>query len=94
MEKVRFGIVGCGMISGFHAAAIRENDSAELAGVYDPWEPARAACAKKHQTRCFSTLEEMMACPEVDAVSICTPNGLHAEIALAALHAGKHVVVE
>lgn len=94
MDKVRFGIVGCGMISDFHAAAICENVSAELTGVYDAWEPARAACAKKHQTRCFSTLEEMLACPEVDAVSICTPNGLHAEIALAALRAGKHVVVE
>lgn len=94
MRTVGFGIVGCGMISRFHAAAIESVDGARLVGVFDPVPEAAERAAHAYGTRKFDSLEEMLACKETEAVCVCTPNGLHAPIALKALDAGRHVVIE
>lgn len=89
-----FGIIGCGMISKFHARALGAIDGARLAGVFDPNPEAMARAAQAYGVRAFASMEAILACPEIDAVCVLTPNGLHAPIALQALAAGKHVVVE
>ena len=94
MRTVGFGIVGCGMISRFHAAAIESVDGARLVGVFDPVPEAAERTAHAYGTRRFDSLEEMLACKETEAICVCTPNGLHAPIALKALDAGRHVVIE
>ena len=94
MKPIGFGIVGCGMISRFHADTIAAMADARLAGVFDPVPESMKRAAQRYGVTGFCTLEELLACDEVDAVCVCTPNGLHAAIALQALRAGKHVVIE
>lgn len=91
---MKFGIIGNGMIAGFHARAIRAMSGSELVGVAgrDPAGAARFAAA--HGTRSFSSVEAMLASPEIDIVTVATPSGAHFEPAMAALAAGKHVLIE
>ena len=95
MEKtVRFGIVGCGLISKFHARAIAAVPGAALAGAWDVRPEAAQAFAGEFGGSAFDTFERMLESGAVDAVSICTPSGLHGRQAIQALKAGKHVLVE
>ena len=86
--------VGCGAISTQHIEAIR----AWRARSWWPFESSsseRARAAGERWGVPWTTdLDELLARDDIDAVAICTPSGLHAEIALAALRHGKHVVVE
>jgi UDP-N-acetyl-2-amino-2-deoxyglucuronate dehydrogenase len=91
---LRFGIVGCGMISGFHAKALADTKGAELVGCVSRSSDGTAKFAQKHGCRAFQSLAEMLGDPEIDAISICSPSGAHLDPALAAAAAGKHVVVE
>lgn len=95
MKKIyRFGLVGCGTIARIHASAIASMEQAELAGVFDPAAASAEIFGEKYRCGVYHTLEEMLQDPSLDVVNICTPSGTHAEIALAAARAGKHVVVE
>ncbi len=94
MKEVRFGVIGCGMIANFHAAAIAAVEGAVLSGCYDPYAPGAEAFAQKHGIPAYATQEELLAAPDVDAVCICTPSGLHTAQAIAAMRAGKHIVCE
>ncbi|WP_221032798.1 Gfo/Idh/MocA family protein [Actomonas aquatica] len=90
-----FAIVGTGMIAGVHAQAINAVDGARLVGVVSRSPEKGPAFAAKHGAVALtSTVEEMVARPDVDAVCITTPSGAHLEPALVAIRAGKHVVVE
>lgn len=92
---VGFGIVGCGVISGTHAAAIRSHaPDARLVAVVDE-EPGRArTLAEAERVDVAAGLDALLARDDVDAVAVCVPSGLHADVAVRALRAGKHVVVE
>lgn len=94
MEKVRFGIVGCGVIAEFHFRAIGDIEEAEAAGCVDAYAPSAERFSAAHGIRRYETLEAMLADPQIDAVTICTPSGLHASQAIMAMRAGKHVVCE
>lgn len=94
LSEIRFGIIGCGTISGWHANAINSLDGAELAGVYDYNGSAAESFAGKYGTKVFDTLEQLILSDDIDAVCICTPSGLHARQAVMAAKAGKHVIVE
>ena len=89
-----FGIVGCGMISGFHARAIADVRGATLAACFDTREDAAQRFASEHHCRAYTNLGEMLADPKVSIVTIATPSGAHMEPAVAAANAGKHVIVE
>lgn len=91
---VRFGIVGCGAISTQHAEAILAVPGAELAAVESAGEERARAAGERFGVPWGTDLGALLARPDIDAVSICTPSGLHAHQALAAIAAGKHVVVE
>jgi UDP-N-acetyl-2-amino-2-deoxyglucuronate dehydrogenase len=91
-QELRFGVIGCGVIHGTHCNALQHIDGAKLAAVYDV-EPEKAqAASEKYGVRSVGSLNEMWGL--VDAVCVCVPSGLHAELGLAAAKAGKHVVVE
>lgn len=91
---LRFGIVGCGMIAGFHARALADAEDAELVGCTSRSNGGTTEFAAKHGCRAFGSLDEMLADRSIDAISICSPSGAHLDPALAAAAAGKHVVVE
>lgn len=94
MEQVRFGILGCGVVANYHAQAIADTAGAELVCACGRTPESTQRFCKAQGIRPMGSYEEMLASPEVDAVCICTPSGLHAEEAIAALAAGKHLVIE
>ncbi len=91
---IGFGVIGCGMIASFHAKAIGDIRGARLAACFDMVAPSADRLAAETGCRAYHDLKEMLADPDVDVVTICTPSGAHLEPALAAARAGKHVIVE
>ncbi|NIP84878.1 MAG: Gfo/Idh/MocA family oxidoreductase [Planctomycetales bacterium] len=89
-----FGILGCGMISRFHARAIRDIRGAKLVGCVDSTPAVADRLADETGCRPYYQLKDMLQDPAIDIVTICTPSGAHLEPALAAARAGKHVIVE
>lgn len=88
------GILGCGVISNIHELAIKDLPNVRLYGVSD-WDVSRAkAFAEGKDIVAYESFEDMLKDENIDAVSICTPSGLHAEQAVKALNAGKHVLIE
>lgn len=89
-----FGIVGCGMIANFHAKAIENISGAKLQACYDMVPQAVDRFAEEKGCAGYHDLKEMLADPNIDVVTICTPSGAHKDPAVAAAKAGKHVIVE
>lgn len=93
-RALRFGIIGCGAIAPTHAGAARRLGHAVTA-VADPIESRRVKLAGEvSATRVFNDARALCECDDVDVVCVCTPSGMHADHAIAALSAGKHVIVE
>jgi len=93
-KSVGFGIVGCGMIAGFHARAIADTRGASLVACFDSMPASAERFAAAQGCRAYHRLEDMLADSEVQVVTIGTPSGAHLEPAVAAARAGKHVIVE
>ena len=93
MSVKKFGIIGCGMISTFHARAIREI-GAELVACYDRVPVASERIAREFGCKAYDDLKDFLADPNVEIVTVGTPSGAHLEPAVAAAQAGKHVIVE
>ncbi|MCA9241204.1 MAG: Gfo/Idh/MocA family oxidoreductase, partial [Planctomycetales bacterium] len=74
--------------------AINEVRGAKLVACFDRNPSSAAALGEEFGIRAYATLKEMLADPQVDAVTIGTPSGAHLEPTLAAAKAGKHVIVE
>lgn len=95
MEKLGFGIIGCGVIADFHVNAILENaEDTVLVGVADVNYERAKAFAEKHGTYAFASVEDMLRCPEISVVNICTPSGFHADAVRKAADFGKNIIVE
>ena len=95
MEKViKFGIIGCGLISRVHAAAIAGLPQATLVGVADNNPERAVSFAEQYGVRAYENTTKLLEDPQIDIVCICTPSGFHAEGAQEALRYGKHVVLE
>ncbi len=91
MSQIGWGIIGCGWLARDYAApAILESHNGHVVAAFDP-QPAAAASVGGETC---GTLDDVLAKQDVDAVYIATPNHLHAEQAVAALRAGKHVLCE
>lgn len=94
-RKIRFGLVGCGRISRNHFLAMKSHEAdCELIAICDVDQNARRHTAQELQAHEHADIESLLKDPRVDVVVLCTPSGLHAEQAIAALRAGKHVVSE
>lgn len=92
--KVAF--IGAGGIAGAHANNLKKIDGVELVAAADVHQAGLDKFKENHGvTRTYTDFKEMLAKEtDVDAISVCTPNGLHAANTIAALEAGKHVIVE
>lgn len=89
------GIIGCGKIAQVrHIPEYAENPHARLYGFYDINLERAKALAAEHGAKAYTSYEEMLADPQIHAVSVCAANSVHAEITVAALKAGKHVLCE
>jgi predicted dehydrogenase len=88
--------VGCGIISEAHLRAYRQHAGRARITACCDIDPGRAArrAAEAGGARAVSRLEDALADPDVDAVEICTPHPFHAEAAVAAARAGKHVLCQ
>src|SRR5215217_5289088 len=93
-ERLRFGILGCGVIGPHHARAIAGLEGAELVAVADVVPELAEKLAGEYECSPYAGLEEMLSSVHLDAVCVCTPSGIHAEDSITALEAGKHVVIE
>ena len=93
MYKV--GIIGCGKIAQVrHIPEYLANPETEIAGYFDLNTQRAQELSAAHGGRVYASYQEMLSDPAIDAVSVCTVNTTHAEIATAALRAGKHVLCE
>ena len=92
-SNLKFAIIGCGRIAQRHAEHI--HSKAVLSAVCDIVPEKSAVLAEKFKANAYSSVEEMLQSgTAIDIVSICSPNGLHAEHSIKALNAGKHVICE
>ena len=95
MSSFRFGLIGCGVIAETHAQVLAQLsvENVELVSCADSVAEKAAGLSERFAVSAV-TVREMLEDPSIDAVTVCTPSGLHAEIAVRALIAGKHVIVE
>lgn len=95
MAKVRVGVIGGGAIAGYHLPRLRQRADAgdiELAALADLNPAAKATAEKFGVGRFVADHREML--PDVDAVLVCIPTHLHADVAVDAIQVGKHVFLE
>src|SRR5579871_4300435 len=95
-SRVGVGVIGVGGISAYvHLPGLRLVPAAEIVALCDSNEELlRQRAAEYGVAHTFSDYHDLLALPAVDAVVVATPTVLHAPIALAAIAAGKHVLVE
>ena len=94
MDRIRSGIIGTGFIGGVHAAAVRAAGGVVQAVASATPEAARSAADAWHAEHTANSGLDLIDRDDVDVVHICTPNATHAELAHAAIAAGKAVVCE
>ena len=94
-RKVKIGIIGVGTIGSVHADAYAKVADADVVALCDINPDTLAAKSARHGVaRTYADYHDLLADPEIEAVSICVPNDLHAPIAIDAFKAGKHVLLE
>ncbi len=94
MTSTGFGLIGSGLWGGLHGRVYATTDGAELAAVADVIEDRAQTLAGRHGATSYTDYRDLLADDRVKAVSIVTPDFAHAEIAVAACEAGKHVLCE
>lgn len=94
-KTIRFGFIGAGMIAHYSAEKVHGHPRGQVVAVHDTNAARAADLAAQHGvTKVCVSVEEMLADPQIDAVYIAVPNKFHAVSVVAALEAGKHVLVE
>jgi predicted dehydrogenase len=94
MKKIRFAVTGCGHIGKRHAEMITREEGAELVALCDI-KPVEELGIEQFDVPFFSSLDDLLGSGQsFDVLNICTPNGLHAAMAIKAIEAGYHVVIE
>ena len=93
MNKLKFGIIGCGRIAQRHAEHI--NNTGTLVAVCDTVESKANELAAKYAAKPYFSVSELLSAhPELDVIAVCSPNGLHAQHTIQSLKAGFHVLCE
>ena len=92
---IRVAVAGCGKIAQVrHLPEYRDHPEAHIWGLFDLNRERAQALAEQYGAKAYPSYEALLSDPEVDAVSICAANTAHADMAVAALKAGKHVLCE
>ncbi len=95
MSTPKVALVGAGVIGRHHGKVMSElSGRLELVAVADVEKDRAEQLAEERGGRPYGSLTEALAAEEVDIVAVCTPTGRHGEVAIEALAAGKHVIVE
>ncbi len=96
MSQLNVGIVGLGWVAGAHIATFNKIPGAKVTAVCSRRELDEAAISAQYGTplKAYRDYEAMLADPDIHIIDICTPHPLHAEQAIAAAKAGKHLIIE
>ncbi|PFG14553.1 Gfo/Idh/MocA family protein [Bacillus sp. es.036] len=95
MNELKIGVIGCGSIAKHrHLPEYAANTQIKIVAVCDIVKSRADETAVLYGAKSYESYEELLQNSEVDAVSVCTPNYLHAPVSIAALKAGKHVLCE
>ena len=95
MSKLKVAVIGCGSIAQHrHLVEYKNNPNVEIVAVCDIVEGRAKETAGKYHAKAYTSYEKLLASEQVDAVSVCLPNYLHAPVSIAALNAGNHVLCE
>lgn len=93
-RKIKFAVVGCGHIGKRHAEMVTRDPDAELVALCDI-RPREELDIDVYNVPFYSSIEELLAANvQADVINICTPNGLHASMAIQVIEKGYHVVIE
>jgi len=96
-DKIKFAVIGCGHIGKRHAEMISRNEEAELVALIDVKSKDNLNLESFGETLFFKSINDFLnsdIANDVQVVNVATPNGFHAEQAIACLEKGKHVVIE
>lgn len=96
MQELKIGIVGYGWAATAHIEAFKEVNGASIAAICSRRELDAGELEKQHgiPLETYTDFAKMLADPEIGAIDICTPPSLHADLAIQAADAGKHVIIE
>lgn len=92
--KFGFGIVGCGLVSAFHGQAINATEQAKLVSAVDLDAERLDKFCSEYGCERAASFESMLEDERIDVITVLTPNAYHAQFAVPAMEAGKHVVIE
>ena len=92
-RDIGFGVVGLGM-GQHHVKAITDAVGARLIAVCDTDEERLNKVVEQYGVKGYARYEEMLADKEIEVVNVCTPSGMHVDMAIPAVEAGKHIIVE
>jgi len=93
-SKINLAIIGAGLWGKSHAEVFSNHHLSKLIGVYDINIEKANKFANDFSTKAYNDLNEMLSLKELDAVGIATPDYAHAEVAVSAAEAGKHILLE
>ncbi len=93
-KRLRFGLIGTGLVADFHAKALQASAETTLVAACDPNGERLAKFAKTYGCEAESSTEAMLARKDLDVISVLTPNATHAELGIKVAAAGKHCLVE
>ena len=93
-KNINFAIIGFGRIGTRHAQRIHENPAARLVAVCDCKSARLSEMTSLYEADPYDNYVEMLQRNDIDVVCVCTPNGLHADMSIAAANAGKHILCE
>jgi len=94
-QPIRFGFIGSGAISHHSAGDVNRHPLGKVVAAQDLHAPrVQELCKTYNIPKAYATAEELFADPEIDAVYIAVPNKFHVPLAIQALKAGKHVLLE
>lgn len=94
MRSLNFAIVGCGRVAPRHADSIVEIKNANLLAVCDNKKDRADRFGREYKARVYYDFKKLLKDPQIDVVNICTPSGLHAQMAIETARAGKHIICE
>ena len=92
-RQIGFGVVGLGMGS-YHADAIIKAKGANLIALCDIDESRLKRETEKHKVKGYANYDDMLKDSEIEVINVCTPSGMHVDMAIPAVRAGKNIIVE
>src|SRR5690625_3524019 len=96
MSKLNVGILGLGWVAGAHIETFKQVEGADVTAILSRRQLDEAELEKQFgiPLKVYNDYDEMLKDPSLDIIDICTPHPYHAEQAIAAARAGKHVLIE